>query len=329
MDIEELIRSIDIVEFISQYVDLELKGEEYWGISPFTYPPERTPSFSVRPNPPFFYDYSSGKGGNVYSFVKEIKKCTPQEAVDTLKEFAGYDGEIDIPHQKMAATITCRQFLSKQQQKKASVATKLTNSVFDKFEKNNNKYLVWLNDGISLSSLEKFQVMYDPFTNRLVYPIRSVEGDIVNIGGRALDVDWKERGERKYTYFYKWGTIDTIYGISENMQSILSSKEVIIFEGCKSVLLADTWGIHNTAAILTSHLSGNQFKILIKLGCDVVFALDKDVDILQDKNIKKLKQYVNVFYLKDTSGLLDSKDAPVDKGVEVFQKLLNNKVRLK
>ena len=328
MDIEELIHSVDIVEYISQYVDLELRGDEWWGISPFTYPPERTPSFSVRPDPPLFYDYSSGKGGNIYSFIKEYKKCTPQEVVDELKRFAGYDGEISIPHEKMAATIACKQFQTKKQQTKASTATKLSEKVFAKYEKNINILLAWINEGISTESLDKFNVMYDAFTNRIVYPIRNVDGEIVNIGGRAVDPDWKERGERKYTYFYKWGTIDTIYGLSENMQDILYKKEVIIFEGCKSVLLADTWGIHNTAAILTSHLSSNQFKILIKLGCDVVFGLDKDVDITKDKNIKKLTQYVNVYYLRDKDGLLDSKDAPVDKGKDVFKKLYDNKRKL-
>lgn len=327
MDVEELIRSVDIVEFISQYVDLEQRGDEFWGISPFTYPPERTPSFSVRPDPPFFYDYSSGKGGNVYSFVKELKRCSAMETIDILKRFAGYDGEVEIPH-KMAATVTCRQFLGKKQQKKESVATKLKDDFMDKYEVQINKLNLWLVEGISMKSLEKFQVRYDPLTNRIVYPIRNLDGEIVNIGGRALDPDWKERGERKYTYFFKWGTIDTMYGLSENLEDIKKSKEIIVFEGCKSVLLADTWGIHNSAAILTSHLSTNQLKILIRLGCDVVFALDKDVDVRKDKNIKKLMQYVNVYYLYDKDNLLDSKDAPVDKGEKVFKRLYESKIRL-
>ena len=112
------------------------------------------------------------------------------------------------------------------------------------------------------------------------------------------------------------------------MDGIQKSKEIILFEGCKSVLIADTWGIHNTAAILTSHLSTNQFKILIKLGYDVVFALDKDVNVLLDKNIQKLKQYIGVYYIQDRQGLLDSKDSPVDKGAEVFKQLFDNRKRL-
>lgn len=328
MDVEELVRSIDIVDFISQYVDLEQRGDEFWGISPFTFPPERTPSFSVRPEPPVFYDYSSGKGGNVYSFIKELKKCTPREAVDALKEFAGYDGDVEINHERMAATLTCRLFQDRPKQGKASVATKLDDNYMDKYEDNKLKTNLWYEEGISYESMEKFQVRYDPFSNRIVYPIRNPDGEIVNIGGRALDFDWKERGERKYTYFFKWGTIDTIYGISENMDDIQKSKEIILFEGCKSVLIADTWGIHNTAAILTSHLSTNQFKILIKLGYDVVFALDKDVNVLLDKNIQKLKQYIGVYYIQDRQGLLDSKDSPVDKGAEVFKQLFDNRKRL-
>ena len=52
MDLNGLIRSVDIVEYISQYVDLVQKGDEWWGLSCFK--DEKTPSFSVRKNPPFF-----------------------------------------------------------------------------------------------------------------------------------------------------------------------------------------------------------------------------------------------------------------------------------
>jgi hypothetical protein len=69
-------------------------------------------------------------------------------------------------------------------------------------------------------------------------------------------------------------------------------------------------------------------KLLAKLGCRAVFALDKGVDVTQDHNIKKLKQYINVEYLKDTDGLLNEKDAPVDKGPEVFRELYENRRKL-
>jgi hypothetical protein len=115
----------------------------------------------------------------------------------------------------------------------------------------------------------------------------------------------------------------------ENMEYIKKANEIILFEGCKSVLLADSWGIRNTGAILTSHLSDNMMKILAQLGCSVVFALDKDVRIRDDKNIQKLKRYVNVYYLWDYEDLLNAKDSPVDDGKDTFIHLYNNRLKLR
>ena len=148
-----------------------------------------------------------------------------------------------------------------------------------------------------------------------------MDGKIVNVGGRTLDPAWKEKKLRKYTYFYPWGTMDTLYGVPENLSAIREKREVILFEGCKSVLLADSWGIKNCGALLTSHLNPNQMKLLAKLGCRVVFALDKDVDVRRDHNIRKLCQYVTVEYICDTKDLLCEKDSPVDRGEEVFRTL--------
>ena len=123
--------------------------------------------------------------------------------------------------------------------------------------------------------------------------------------------------------------MDIVYGLAENLGYIQQANEVILFEGCKSVLIADTWGIKNTASLLTSHLNPNQMKVLARLGCRVVFALDKDVRIRDDHNIAKLRKYVNVEYLWDKEDLLSDKDAPVDKGLEIFGKLYEQRLRYK
>lgn len=319
MELEDLIRSIDIVEYISQFVELEQRNQEWWGLSPFK--SERTPSFSVRQTPPFFYDYSSGCGGNVFSFVKRYFNCSNREAVEILKKYAGVEGELVAVRDKMAATNVFKRYMKPKNTVKAVKTTVLPENYMERYQKSDEKLAVWRSEGISDASLTRFQVYYDDFSDRLVYPIRNLEGKIVNIGGRTLDPGWKEKKLRKYCYFFGWGRMDTIYGLSENREYIRKEKEIILFEGCKSVLLADTWGIRNTGAILTSHLNGDQMKALAKLGCSVVFALDKDVDVFEDKNIRKLKQYVNVFYIYDKDNLLDEKDSPVDKGEEVFKKL--------
>ena len=327
MDLEELIKSIDIVDYISQYIELVQRGEEWWGLSCFR--EEKTPSFSVRKDPPFFYDYSSGIGGNLYSFVKAYHNCSSREAVEIIKKYAGYNGEVNTRRDKLSATIVCKQFMKLKNTKPPPSPTILPDDYMDRFELREDKLAVWRNEGISDNSLRKFQVMYDSFSNRLVYPIRNMDGKLVNIGGRTLDPDWKEKKLRKYTYFYGWGGgMNLIYGLFENMKSIKQHNRVILFEGCKSVLLADTYGINNTGAILTSHLSPYQMRILALLGCNITFALDKDVLIRQDKNIQKLGQYANVDYLFDKDNLLGEKDSPIDKGKEVFCTLYESRFQL-
>lgn len=318
-----MIESIDIVEYISQFVDLEQRGEEFWGLSPFK--EEKTPSFSVRPQPPCFYDYSSGIGGNVFTFTKFYFHCSTTEAVNKLKEYVGCDGEIAYRREKLDATKVCLKYKRPEHKQKQSSGIILPDDVMLKYEKRQDKLAVWKNEGISDESLDKFQVFYDSFSDRLVYPIRNMDGKIVNIGGRTLDPCWKEKKLRKYTYLYSWGTMDTIYGAQENLEEIKKKREIIIFEGCKSVLIADSWGIHNCGALLTSHLNPNQFLILAKLGCRVVFALDKDIDIRKDHNIQKLRRYVQVQYLFDSNNLLQPKDSPVDRGEEVFQALYDKR----
>lgn len=328
MELSELLERIDIVEYLSQYIQLEQKGEEWWGLSCFK--EENTPSFSVRKDPPVFFDYSSGIGGNLYTFIRFYFRCSRKEAIEKLKEYAGIDGKISaksIMADKLSATTVCKRFSRPVVKQKQSKAVVLADDFMERYERRSDKLQIWRDEGIPDAVLEKFQVRYDCFSNRIVYPIRDVNGKIVNIGGRTLDPDWKEKKLSKYCYFYQWGTLQTIYGLAENRDEIEKSGEIILFEGCKSVLKAASWGIENTGAILTSHLNPAQMKILARMGCNVVFALDKEVKIRDDHNIQKLKNYVNVSYICDMDGLLDEKDSPVDKGEEVFRRLYDGRLR--
>lgn len=325
MDLSELIESIDILDYISQYTEFTEKNGEYWALSPFK--DEKTPSFSVRRETHSFYDFSSGIGGNVLTFVRYYDKCGYAEAIEKLKKFSGVDAKTTI-HRKWSITEVAKRFSPpKQTPKQVKRTTVLSEDYITRYEKRADKLAVWEQEGISQASLNKFQVRYDSFSDRLVYPIRDLDGKIVNIGGRILDKDWKVKGLRKYTYFHGWnGGMQVIYGLFENIEEIQQRQEVILFEGAKSVILADTWGIHNTGAILTSHLNQSQMKLLIGLGCRVVFALDKDVSIRSDHNIKRLKQFVNTEYIWDDAGLLGEKDSPVDKGPDVWKKLYERRL---
>lgn len=324
MELSDLIDSVNIVEYISQFVEMEEKGGEWWGLSPFK--DEVTPSFSVRENPPCFYDFSSGKNGSLLNFIKYYNKCSFGEAVEILKKYVGCDGEIK-PTKKMAAVEVAKRYRGRKKQTKVSQTKVLPDDYMLRYEKNPEKLAVWEAEGISKASLERFQVAYDSFSDRLVYPIRNINGEIVNVGARTLDPQWKQKKLRKYSYMFSWdGGMNTVFGLSENMKYILQKKEVILFEGAKSVMIADSWGVRNTGALLTSHCSAFQLKILAKLGVRVVFALDKEIVIREDPNITKLKRYTSVEYIWDRENLLDEKDSPVDKGVETFMKLYEGRL---
>ena len=323
MELSELIESIDILEYISQYAEFTEKNGEYWALSPLK--EENTPSFSVRKETNTFYDFSSGVGGNVLTFVRYYNNCGYGKAVRILEEYAGVNG-IERKNKRLAVTDVARKYTRRNNQKKESKASVLPDDYMERFEKNADKLAVWEREGISKASMDKFQVYYDSFSDRLVYPIRNIDGKIINVSGRTLDPEWKEKQLRKYTYFKPLGILETIYGLAENYESIKQKGEIILFEGAKSVMLADSWGVTNSAAVLTSHLNPYQMQILIKLACRVVFALDKDVVIRDDHNIKKLKQFVGVEYIYDSQNLLEPKMSPVDAGRETWEKLYEGRL---
>jgi DNA primase len=323
VDLEELIESVDILAYISQFADFEERGGEYWALSPLK--DEATPSFSVNTDMNRFFDFSSGKGGTVLTFIRNYYRCGTKRAVEILRKYAGDTG-VSAAKRRMEAALVAKRFGRKRKPAKESKAVILPDDHMNRYEKRADKLAIWEAEGISRDVLERYQVFYDGFSNRLVYPIRNLDGKIINVSGRTLDPEWKTKKLRKYSYFHDMGILDTLYGLSENRDAILDKNEIILFEGAKSVMLAETWGVTNAAAILTSHLNPYQLKILAKLSCRVVFALDKDVLIREDENIRKLKRLVTVEYLWDKDGLLEEKMAPVDAGRDVWEILYQGRL---
>lgn len=329
MEVYEIVDSVDILEYISQFCDpVEKEDGEYWCLSPLK--DERTPSFSINTEIQKFYDFSSGKGGNVLDFICAYNNCGFLKGLSILKQYAGItdNKQSGTPH-RLSATSVAKRFQPRQKREKQPKTSSLPRDYMNRYEWDMRKLAVWEREGISIESMEKFQVRYDSFSNRLVYPIRDVSGNIISVCGRTLDPHYKEKNLRKYTYFQPIGTLDTIYGLSDNISAIRAHGEVILFEGAKSVMMADGWGIQNTGAVLTSHLNDNQFKILIRLGVKVTFALDAEINIYDDENIMKLRQYTNVYWVRNRDDMLEPKDSPTDKGREVFETLYQERRRLR
>ncbi len=331
-DIEDLINSVDIVDYCSHFTDLELRGREYWGLSPLK--EEKTASFSIDPEKQAFCDFSSGKSGGIIQFIEAYYQCSTYHAVLKLKEYIKNNGITVQSGNKLSIMKVCRKYNRKKTDELLTEAKVLPENIISKYEWSEEKLRPWYEEEISYEVMKKFGVRYDPFTNRIVYPIRNLKGDIINVGARTLDPNYKAKGLRKYSYIQGWGGgMQTIYGLHENLEKIIEKKFIILFEGAKSVLKCASHGIANTGALLTSHLNTHQMHILLSVcvpnDVAVIFALDNDVNIADDKNIRKLLSYVKVYYIKDKHGWLDEKDSPVDKGFDVFKQLCREKVRLR
>lgn len=330
MEVSDIIEAIDMAEYISQYVDLEEKGGELWGLSPFK--DERTPSFSVNPEKKFWYDFSAGIGGNLIDFVMQMDNVSVKGAVNILRKYAKIEDDGANVIQHLEATKVAKRYRHYTKPKPVVLAKPLPDNYMDRYEFRRDKLKIWADEGIDWEIMKKFGIRYDSFDNRIVYPIKDYDGRIISVCGRTCDPDFKAKKIRKYTYFQELGTIDTLYGFSDNQEAIFQSREIILFEGAKSCLKMAGWGICNTSAILTSHLSPNQYQFLLKLsswnGVRIVFALDSDVDITKDKNIMRLSRFARVEWVKNADGLLNEKDSPADQGLDVFKKLYDERRRL-
>src|SRR3982751_4687276 len=89
--VSEVKARLNIEDVISQYVQLKRSGRNFKGLSPWTN--EKTPSFIVSPEKQIWHDFSSGKGGDVFSFVMEMEGLDFRGALEHLARQAGVELE--------------------------------------------------------------------------------------------------------------------------------------------------------------------------------------------------------------------------------------------
>ena len=130
--------------------------------------------------------------------------------------------------------------------------------------------------------------------------------------------------------YHKIGVLDYFTGMKQAEEYINNNHEIIIVEGLKSVMKLDGWGYHNVVSAETSTLSEYQIELLIRMKIkNVIIAFDKDVHINKIKqNTRLLSKFTNVWVVVDNQKLLDEKDSPPDKGLDVWKRLYEKKVKL-
>lgn len=313
MNIAELVERASLVDYAAQYTDLTLVKDEWWGISPLS-AKDTDPSFSVRDN--VYYDFSAGCGGNILNFIQHHDHCDFRTALQKLADWVGYDGQIET--EPLPILTELRKF--KRNDRRKDGQRKLVDE--DELRQYKCKsFHFWDDEGLTANVVEKWGVGYDSRCECITIPVRTNEGQLINILCRTTNKHAKELGIPKYIYKYKLGVLDFFWGWYEHICQIRQKKEVIIVEGSKSVMKLATMGYDNAVAMMTSHLTNEQLKILVREGIDVVFALDKDVNPYKDENIQKLCRYCRVYIAVDRHSCLGEKDSPCDQGAEVWERI--------
>lgn len=327
MNPDGVLDRVDILGYIGQYVEMSEDSGEWFGLCPFHN--DSDPSFSVSPETGAWYCFGCKKGGNAISFVMKYHHIGYEDALERLCESVGITKREAV--QQLEVSKTLRQYLPPKKKYKQATYKILEPNYMSRFDINWEKLKVWEEEGIPRELMTRFQVRYDPLGNRIVFPIRSPTGAVINVCGRTLNIqthDSEGRRISKYKYLQKMGILDTIYALWDSKEKILEKKEIILFEGAKSVMKAYSYGYKNSAAVLTSGINQYQLKLLIKLGVRVVFALDSDVDVTKDKQVQWLKRFVTVETVYNYGKMLSPKMAPVDAGSEVWKTLYERRKRL-
>lgn len=206
----------------------------------------------------------------------------------------------------------------------------------------------WIDDGISIETMKKYEIRYNLMDNQIIIPHRDKDGKLIGVRGRNLNKKDVDDG-KKYMPIYHNGKVlkhltgANLYGLDKNKESIERAKTCILFESEKSVQQLDTMFPNASIGLCVSgsNLTQYQLELLKDLEIDeVIVAVDKEFEkIGEEKEIfyadkikkvfrDKLAPFFRVSVIWDTSDLLDLKDSPSDKGSEVFLKLLNSRIFL-
>lgn len=325
--LKEISNSVNLVDYIGKNIDLQKKGKEYFGRCSKHI--DKTPSFSITPDKNVFYCFSCGRGGGIIQYLQDYEGLDFDNAVKKTCKLA----KVELSNMCCSSTVKMLRNLKKIKKKRIPIVHPiLSESEYNKY----TKTLIpeWLNEGIRQEEIDFFDIRIDNRSNRIVYPVRDIEGNLINIKGRTRFEDYKTMGLMKYINYFPVGTMDYIQGLNVTLPYIKEKNEIIIFESFKSVLKCFGWNYKNSGSAEKHSLTDEQIRLIIRMKVDVTFGYDSDVSYLSKdvaKTINLLKKFTNVYIMEDSQNLLGgytAKNSPADKGIEIFEKLYKNKKRV-
>lgn len=323
--LQQINENADLLGYVSQVMELEQRGKDYWGhCSLHT---DKTASFSITPEKNSYYCFSCRRSGGILGFLIDYEGMEFEEAVEKGARLAN----LDLSKMCQSKTIT---FLKKLRAISMKSDIAYEHKVFDEsiLQKYKSEPVQeWLDEGIKQEVMDLFGVRVDTWQNRIVYPVYDICGNLINIKARTRYQNFKQMKIPKYINYFEVGVMDYFQGLNITLPYILENKEVIVFESVKSVMKAYGWGYKNCVSAEKHTLTKEQIDLLVKLRVNVVFAYDVDVnyrnsDVKQD--LDKLKRVTNVYIIEDKNRLLggvETKNAPVDCGEEIWDELYSQK----
>ena len=305
-DILQRIRdATDIVDLVSEHVQLVKKGRNYSGLCPFH--DEKTPSFSVDPDRQFYHCFGCGVGGNVFKFVQEIDRVTFVEAVKFLAERAGValpersgpsreeDAAADELYRANDLARKYFRHLLLNDDVGASARTylktrRLSGETIERFGLGyappewDALLKVAGRRGLSPQVLERAGLAlprstgsghYDRFRNRVTFPIANLSDRTIAFGARALQPDQ----EPKYlnspeTPIYHKGRV--LYGLSIARDVIRRQDAVLVVEGYMDLISLAQAGIQHVVATSGTALTEDHCRLLARFARQVVLLFDGD-----------------------------------------------------
>jgi len=312
--IDKVFETARVEEVIGEFVQLKKSGSNYKGLSPFS--GERSPSFMVSPVKQIWKDFSSGKGGNVVTFLMEQEHYSYPEAIRFLAK--KYNIEIEETEQSNEqkhqaderesmfivseyARDYFHETLLKTEQGKAIGLSYFkergfTDATIQKFQLGYslNEWDAFsseaLNKGYNLKYLESTGLtivkddllsstgtkQFDRFKGRVMFPIHSMSGRVLGFGGRILGNDKKAAKYLNSPESEIYHKGNVLYGIYYAKQSIAKEDNCYLVEGYTDVISFNQAGIENVVSSSGTALSENQIRLINRLTKNITILFDGD-----------------------------------------------------
>ncbi len=291
--IENLKNHLDIVDVISQSLELKKSGANFKACCPFH--GEDTPSFVVSPQKQIYHCFGCGAGGDSIKFVMEYEKLSYPEAIEKLASMYN---------------VTLQYDNNNNQKKQDFKVIEEVNKFYQKLFVNNKvakDYMI--SRGISEFSIEKFEIGYAPSSNdtinflknnyfnladakelglidtghnglysrfieRITFPIYSISGKIVGFGGRTITGHNAKYVNSPQTKVFNKSRL--LYGYNIAKESIYKRNRIIVTEGYLDVIMLHQAGFTTAVATLGTALTKDHLPLLRRGEPQVIVAYDGD-----------------------------------------------------